>query len=182
VQAKADDEIGMLVESFNKMTEDLGRGKAELTRPTRTCSNPTWNWTAVATTWRRFWKPSRPRPLLDAEGRVNTVNHAAARMLGQSPEAILHRPYAEVFEGYALQPLRHLVSRVADGGREVSDQTGHLTLNSRPATLMVTCSGLRPGAERRGSWRPDDISEVIRAQQALAGGRCRRIAPRDQEP
>ena len=31
VQAKADDEIGMLVESFNKMTEDLGKSKTELT-------------------------------------------------------------------------------------------------------------------------------------------------------
>ena len=32
VQVKADDEVGMLVESFNKMTEDLGKSKTELTR------------------------------------------------------------------------------------------------------------------------------------------------------
>ncbi len=35
VQVKADDEIGMLVESFNKMTEDLGKSKLELTQGLR---------------------------------------------------------------------------------------------------------------------------------------------------
>jgi len=58
-------------------------------------------------------------------------------------------------------------------------------LNSRPATLMVTVSGLPgPGAERRGLVVVlDDISEVIRAQQALAWREvARRIAHEIKNP
>jgi two-component system, NtrC family, nitrogen regulation sensor histidine kinase NtrY len=186
VQAKADDEIGMLVESFNKMTEDLGKSKTELT-----LANEELQHSNVELDRRRDYMETVLETItagvlsLDAEGRVNTVNHAAARMLGRSPEAVLHRPYAEVFEGYALQPLRHLVARVADGGREIADQQVTLTLNSRPATLMVTVSGLPgPGGDRRGLVVVlDDISEVIRAQQALAWREvARRIAHEIKNP
>jgi two-component system nitrogen regulation sensor histidine kinase NtrY len=186
VQAKADDEIGMLVESFNKMTEDLGKSKTELTR-----ANEELQRSNVELDRRRHYMETVLETItagvlsLDAEGRVNTVNHTAARMLGRPPERILHRPYAEVFEGYALQPLRHLVARLAEGGRETSDQQVTLTLNGRPATLIVAVGGLPgTGGERRGVVVVlDDVSEVIRAQQALAWREvARRIAHEIKNP
>jgi two-component system nitrogen regulation sensor histidine kinase NtrY len=186
VQAKADDEIGMLVDSFNKMTEDLGTSKTELTQAYEELQRSN-----VELDRRRDYMETVLETItagvlsLDAEGRVNTVNHAAARMLGRSPEQILHRPYAEVFEGYALQPLRHLVARLAEGGRETSDQQVTLALNGRPATLIVAVGGLPgPGGERRGLVVVlDDISEVIRAQQALAWREvARRIAHEIKNP
>jgi two-component system nitrogen regulation sensor histidine kinase NtrY len=186
VEAKADDELGMLVESFNKMTEDLGKSKSELTR-----ANEELQQSNVELDRRRDYIETVLETItagvlsLDADGLVNTVNHAAARMLGRSPDQVLHRPYAEVFEGYALQPLRHLIARAADGGRETSDQQLTLTLNGRPATLMVTVSGLPgPGGGRRGLLVVmDDISEVIRAQQAMAWREvARRIAHEIKNP
>ncbi len=186
VQVKADDEIGMLVESFNKMTEDLGKSKSELTR-----TNVELQRSNVELDRRRDYIETVLETItagvlsLDANGLVNTVNHAAARMLGWSPDEVLHRSYTDVFEGYALQPLRHLVARAADGGRETSDQQLTLTLNGRPATLMVTVSGLPgPGGGRRGLLVVmDDISEVIRAQQAMAWREvARRIAHEIKNP
>jgi two-component system nitrogen regulation sensor histidine kinase NtrY len=122
---------------------------------------------------------------LDAEGRVNTVNHAAARMLGRPLEQILQRPYAEVFGGHALLPLHRLVTRLVEDGRETSDQQVTLTLNGRPATLIVTVGGLPgPGGERRGLVVVlDDISEAIRAQQAMTWREvARRIAHEIKNP
>jgi two-component system, NtrC family, nitrogen regulation sensor histidine kinase NtrY len=186
VQAKADDEIGMLVDSFNEMTEDLGKSKADLTRAYEELQRSN-----VELDRRRDYMETVLETItagvlsLDADGRVNTVNHAAARMLGRSPEGILHRPYTDVFEGYALQPLRHLVARLAEGGRETSDQQVTLTLNGRPATLIVAVGGLPgPGGERRGAVVVlDDVSEVIRAQQALAWREvARRIAHEIKNP
>jgi len=186
VQVKADDEIGMLVDSFNEMTEDLGKSKADLTQAYEELQRSN-----VELDRRRDYMETVLETItagvlsLDAEGRVNTVNHAAARMLGRSPEQILHRPYAEVFEGYALQPLRHLVTRLAEGGRETSDQQVTLALNGRPATLIVAVGGLPGlGGERRGLVVVlDDISEVIRAQQALAWREvARRIAHEIKNP
>jgi two-component system nitrogen regulation sensor histidine kinase NtrY len=186
LQVKADDEIGMLVDSFNKMTEDLGRSKTELTR-----ANEELQGSNVELDRRRNYMETVLETIaagvlsLDAEGRVNTLNHAAARMLGRPPEQILHRPYAEVFGGDALHPLRRLVARLAEEGRETSDQQVTLTLNGRPATLIVTVSGLPgPGEDRRGLVVVlDDISEVIRAQQAMAWREvARRIAHEIKNP
>ena len=186
VQVKADDEIGMLVESFNRMTEDLGRGKVELTQAYQELQHSN-----VELDRRRAYMETVLETIasgvlsLDAGGRVNTVNSAAARMLGRPAGEILHRSYAEVFGEDTLAPLRRLVAQLAEEGRETSDQQITLTLNGRPATLMVTVGALRgPGGDPRGLLVVlDDISEVIRAQQALAwrhgfaaagGGRHRR--------
>jgi two-component system nitrogen regulation sensor histidine kinase NtrY len=107
---------------------------------------------------------------LDAEGRLNTVNRAAARMLGRRAEELLHRPYSEVFAAEALAPLRRLVGRLVEHGEETMDQQVPLMLKGRPATLMVTVSGLPgPGGEAQGLVVVlDDVSELIRAQQAEA--------------
>ena len=186
VQVKADDEIGMLVDSFNKMTGDLSKSKTDLTQAYEELQRSN-----VELDRRRGYMETVLETIaagvlsLDAEGRVNTVNHAAARMLGRPLEQILQRPYAEVFGGHALLPLHRLVTRLVEDGRETSDQQVTLTLNGRPATLIVTVGGLPgPGGERRGLVVVlDDISEAIRAQQAMTWREvARRIAHEIKNP
>jgi two-component system nitrogen regulation sensor histidine kinase NtrY len=55
-------------------------------------------------------------------------------------------------------------------GQETTDQQVPLTLNGRPASLVVTVSGLRsPEGETQGAVVVlDDVSELLRAQQAMA--------------
>jgi two-component system nitrogen regulation sensor histidine kinase NtrY len=171
VQAKADDEIGILVDSFNQMTEDLARSKVELTRAYQELQVSN-----VELDRRRGYMETVLQTVaagvlsLDAGGRVNTVNRAAATMLGRPADAILHRPLAEALHGEALAPLCRLLERCSAGGREIASQQVTLTLAGRPASLMVTVSSLRgPDGNRQGQVVVlDDVSEVIRAQQALA--------------
>jgi two-component system nitrogen regulation sensor histidine kinase NtrY len=171
VQAKADDEIGILVDSFNQMTEDLASSKVELTR-----ANQELQASNVELDRRRGYMETVLQAVaagvlsLDAGGRVNTVNQAAARMLGRRAEEILQRPFTEVFAGAALAPLRGLVARLAGEGRESTNQQVTLTLAGRPATLMVTVSPLRglDGGAQGQVVVLDDVSEVVRAQQAEA--------------
>ncbi|MFI5339764.1 MAG: ATP-binding protein [Candidatus Methylomirabilales bacterium] len=186
VQVKADDEIGMLVESFNQMTEDLSRGKVALTQAYQELQTSN-----VELDRRRGYMETVLETIsagvlsLDAEGRLNTVNRTAARMLGRRAEDLLHRPYPEVFAGEALAPLRRLVGRLVERGEETTDQQVNLTLNGRPATLVVTVSGLRsPEGEARGLVVVlDDVSELIRAQQAMAWREvARRIAHEINHP
>jgi two-component system nitrogen regulation sensor histidine kinase NtrY len=186
VQAKADDEIGMLVDSFNQMTEDLGRSKVALTQAYQELQSSN-----VELDRRRAYMETVLETIaagvlsLDAEGRLNTVNRTASRMLGRSAEELLHRRYPEVFAGEALAPLRRLVARLVEEGRETSDQQVTLTLNGRPATLMVTVSGLRsPEGGAQGLVVVlDDVSELIRAQQAMAWREvARRIAHEIKNP
>jgi two-component system nitrogen regulation sensor histidine kinase NtrY len=171
VQVRADDEIGMLVESFNRMTEDLGRSKAALTQAYQELQASN-----VELDRRRGYMETVLQTIaagvlsLDAEGCLNTVNRAAARMLGRRAEDILHRPFPEVFAGEALAPLRRLVGRLVKDGQETTNRQISLTLNGRPATLIVTVSGLRsPEGDAQGLMVVlDDVSDLIRAQQAMA--------------
>lgn len=186
VQVKADDEIGMLVDSFNRMTGDLGRSKAELTQAYQELQRSN-----VELDRRRDYMETVLETIaagvlsLDGEGRVNTVNRAAARMLGLKAEKILHQAYAEVLAGEALAPLRRLVARLVEDGRETTDQQVTLRLNARPTTLLVNVSGLRSpqGVARGVVVVLDDISDLIRAQQTVAWREvARRIAHEIKNP
>ena len=186
VQVKADDEIGMLVDSFNRMTADLSRSKAALTRAYEELQRSN-----VEVDRRRDYMETVLESItagvlsLDDEGRVNTVNRAAARILGRDAGAILHQPYAEVFAQDALAPLRRLVAGLAEKGREVADQQVTFAIGGRSATLIVTASSLAgPGGTRRGFLVVlDDVSEVVRAQQAMAWREvARRIAHEIKNP
>jgi len=186
VQVKADDEIGMLVESFNRMTEDLSRSKTALTQAYQELQASN-----VELDRRRGYMETVLETIsagvlsLDAEGQLNTINRAAARMLGGRGEELLHRPYAEVFAGEALSPLHRLVARLLSSGQETTDEQVSLTLNGRPATLVVAVSGLRNlEGNRQGLVVVlDDVSDLIRAQQAMAWQEvARRIAHEIKNP
>jgi two-component system nitrogen regulation sensor histidine kinase NtrY len=186
VQVKADDEIGILVESFNRMTEDLDRSTQDLERAYRELQASN-----VELDRRRGYMETVLEAVgagvlsLDAAGRLNTVNPAAARMLGRPVAELLQRPYTEVFAGTALAPLRALAGRLVQHGQETADQQISLTLNGRPASLKVTISGLRgpDGATQGGVVVLDDVSDLIRAQQAMAWREvARRVAHEIKNP
>lgn len=186
IQVKADDEIGMLVDSFNRMTGDLARSKTALTRAYQELQHSN-----VELDRRRDYMETVLESIaagvlsLDRAGRVTTVNRTAARLLGREASAVLHRSYAELFTGESLAPLRRLVGRLVEEGRETADQQVTLSVAGRPATLVVTASSLRdPAGEPRGMVVVlDDVSEVVRAQQALAWREvARRIAHEIKNP
>ena len=89
VQVQADDEIGILVDSFNRMTGDLLGSKAELTD-----ANLDLQRTNVELEQRRAYMERVLESLaagvlsLDAAGAVNTMNPAAARILGLDPPGV----------------------------------------------------------------------------------------------
>ena len=171
VQVEADDEIGILVDSFNRMTGDLGRSEVELTETNRNLQR-----TNVELNERRVYMETVLESIgagvfsLDGEGRLNTVNRAASRMLDLDPRAALHRHYRAVFASDPLTPLCHLMDRMVREGRGTVNEQVTLSLLGRGATFVVNVSSLR---DREGQYLGmvvvfDDISQLIRAQQAMA--------------
>ncbi|MFQ5959811.1 MAG: PAS domain-containing sensor histidine kinase [Candidatus Methylomirabilales bacterium] len=186
VQVEADDEIGILVDSFNRMTEDLRRSGLELTDTNRDLQR-----TNVELNQRRAYMETVLESIgagvlsVDAEGRVNTLNYAASRMLALDPAEALQRHYRMVFAAEPLAPLCHLMDRMVREGRGAVNEQVTLSLLGRSATFMFNVSSLR---DRGGQYLGmvvvfDDVTQLIRAQQAMAWGEvARRIAHEIKNP
>src|SRR5438132_1629758 len=123
VQARADDEIGILVDSFNRMAADLAQSKTRLEaayldlqakhaelegrrRYTETVLE------AVATGVVSF----------DVTGRLTTMNRAAARMLGLPAAASPGQPLREVFAGHDFDDIVALTTRLGRGKGETIEE------------------------------------------------------------
>ena len=60
IDAKATDEIGTLIDSFNRMTQDLQGSKTKLEEANLPCGARTWNSIDAAPISKPWWRPSRP--------------------------------------------------------------------------------------------------------------------------
>ncbi|MEK7367088.1 MAG: ATP-binding protein [candidate division NC10 bacterium] len=186
IQVQADDEIGILVDSFNRMTGDLLGSKAELTD-----ANLDLQRTNVELEQRRAYMERVLESLaagvlsLDAAGAVNTMNPAAARILGLDPPGVLGCHYTDCFPEPEAAPIRHLIERMAVGGQGSMDEQVAVSRNGQVLTLVLNIRSL---TDKAGTYLGmvvvvDDITQLLRAQQAMAWREvARRIAHEIKNP
>ncbi|MBI3990217.1 MAG: PAS domain S-box protein [candidate division NC10 bacterium] len=186
VEVKADDEIGILVDSFNTMTGDLLKGQAKLE-----AANLELQKSNEELQRRRAYMETVLQNIaagvlsLDQRGVINTVNQAALRILDLSPKEVLYQPYQRLFQEEAFAPIRLLLERVVSEERGVIDEQVLLRRNGRVMTLAVSASHLKDGEENHLGMVVvlEDITQLIRAQQALAWREvARRIAHEIKNP
>ncbi|MBI3629327.1 MAG: PAS domain S-box protein [Candidatus Rokubacteria bacterium] len=170
VQARADDEIGLLVDSFNRMTGDLAQSKTRLEaayldlqakhaelegrrRYTETVLE------AIATGVVSF----------DQAGRLTTMNRAAARMLGLTA-ATPGQSLREVFASPDFDDVVALAHRVSRGKDETTERELRLRRDGAAVTLLASATALRgPDGEYAGVvFVFDDLTELLRAQRLAA--------------
>jgi two-component system nitrogen regulation sensor histidine kinase NtrY len=186
VDAKADDEIGILVDSFNRMTEDLRQSKAELES-----ANLDLQRSNVELEQRRAYMETVLENIatgvmsVDRQGTITTINPAALRILGLEGRSTRRAHYRELFRGEALAPLRQLLDRSMAGATGILDQQLTLRRNGRVANLVVSISGLADRSE--GDLGRvvvlEEITQRIRAEQTMAWREvARRIAHEIKNP
>jgi len=171
VQVRADDEIGILVDSFNRMTRDLGSSKAKLEeayldlqakhgememrrRYTETVLE------AVAT----------GVVSLDPAGRVTTINGAAERMLGVPAQAALGQPDSAVFGRPEFGEIAALIKRMTRLKEGTVEREVHLRRDGQAITLLSSATALRgpDGADMGLVLVFDDLTELLKAQRLAA--------------
>ena len=112
VQTRGDDEIGTLVESFNRMTDDLGQSKRQLEEAYLDLQDK-----HTELEDRRRYIETVLEAIttgvvsFDSLGRVTTINRAAARMFGIAEAASVGRLLEEVFSGPEGRDIVTLVQR-----------------------------------------------------------------------
>ncbi len=187
VDVAADDELGVLVDSFNSMTDELQRNKELLERGNREL---------VAANERLAEERALIAAVLhnvaagvisiDPQGRIFTSNGAALKLLQQGEE-IIGRPVAEVWQ----DPERaKLVALLEDGSlhRGHVSREVHLILAGEWKVFEVkvtTMADLSGGSGGTGGWVMvlEDLTELIKAQKLAAWNEAaRRIAHEIKNP
>jgi two-component system nitrogen regulation sensor histidine kinase NtrY len=171
VEVSADDEVGLLVESFNRMTRDLSRSKVDLESAYLDLRR-----TNIELDQRRVYMETVLENVtagvlsLDEKGHINTINKAALNMLNLEADRALHRSHEEVFSHPDLKPMGALIKRMATEGIEAAGQQVTLQVNGRASTLVVSIAGLKDQQEGYLGMVVvfDDLTELLKAQQAMA--------------
>jgi two-component system nitrogen regulation sensor histidine kinase NtrY len=186
IDLKAEDEFGLLVNSFNKMTSDLRKGKEEIER-----------------TYQKFWKSNeelnqRKQYMetvlanigtgvisIDAEGRISTVNHAAREMLHIKPEKVLGRSYQEVLLPEHKVLLLDLLANLDLIKIGTLERTIQIPLQDTTLTLLLKITLLRDEENRNLGMVLvfDDMTEIEKIQKVSAWREvARRLAHEIKNP
>lgn len=154
IDSVSGDEVGLLVDSFNRMTADLKHSSERLRQEMS-------NREIILTTI------DAGVVSLDRTGRIATINPAASRILGVVPAEVLGRRYDEAFGFIDLGPIRNLFRKLEEGqGRTEQEIT--LSVRGRNLALRLRVATLRDDAGTLlGSVITfDDLTELLRAKKA----------------
>jgi two-component system, NtrC family, nitrogen regulation sensor histidine kinase NtrY len=171
VQARADDELGVLVDSFNRMTEDLSEGKRRLEAAYLGLQDK-----HTELEERRRYIETVMEAIttgvvsFDPEGTVTTINRSAARMFGLDEATSVGRPVDTVFAGRELAGVAVLVQRTRRLNGGAAESELRLTRDGGSITLLAMATALRgPDGEYGGAVAVfDDLTELLKAQKLAA--------------
>ena len=154
IDEQSGDEIGMLIDSFNKMTYDLQYSREQLEQEVNYKKTILTNIdTGVVS--------------IDRNGRITTVNHSASEMLGIREEDVLGKRYDEALGFIELEPIRQLF-RGLEAGHGRAEEELSLKVRGRIMALRIRISALKDGSGAMiGSVITfDDLTELLRAKKA----------------
>ncbi len=182
----ADDEIGSLVESFNKMTRDLRIGREQLELSAKKLREQN-----VEIEERRRYMEIVLKNIstgvitLDQSNLVSTINKSAERMLGLHSEQILNRSYKKLLSGEQLALAKEIAEKIIRLPKESVELPLRLTVGGRPRSFLVNVSALQDEAGRHMGVVMvfDDLTELEKAQRMAAWREvARRIAHEVKNP
>ncbi len=181
VETASDDEVGLLVHSFNQMTHDLREayrglelGNAELEQRRRYMEIVLRNVGAGVVS-------------MDAESRISTINPSAQRLLGVPPGAgvVGHKLEEVLTQTELLDVVAELGRQTRAGVRESVRRQVQVPSGEEVHTLLVTLTLLQDDDGRPlGSVLVfDDYTQEVRAQRMAAWREvARRIAHEIKNP
>ena len=175
----ANDEIGVLVDSFNQMTRDLKRSKQGLEQAN------------VDLERRRKYTETILRNVsagvisMDGTGIITTINRAAERMLGILTHNVLNRRFDEVLIPDHLILAEEVLQEMRERGEGFIEKQIDLTLPNRAMTILMTITVVRDdeGNDMGMAVVFEDLTHLQRAERAAAWREvARRIAHEIKNP
>ncbi|MEK7725538.1 MAG: ATP-binding protein [Nitrospirota bacterium] len=186
IDAKATDEIGTLIESFNRMTGDLQGSKFKLEDANRSLRQ-----TNVELDRRRAYIETVVETIaagllsIDRNGMVTTFNPSGERILGLSADRIRDRPANEVFKEFGLDVFQTVYDRMQADDRDDWSLEGQVDVQGKPVKIRLSGSRMRDEANKDLGYVLifDDLTELIKAQKVAAWQEvARRVAHEIKNP
>ncbi len=172
IPGEADDEVGTLVTAFNHMTGDLKASRTELDARRRDLEIVLANITAGVVS-------------ADPQGRVTTMNRAAADLLGVDVATAVGRPVTALFAGDVHAELRPALSSLLAGEGTLESQLTLTRADGDEVTVLVTGTGLRDEAGHAQGVLLflEDVTHLLRVERMEAWREvARRIAHEIKNP
>jgi two-component system nitrogen regulation sensor histidine kinase NtrY len=182
----ADDEIGSLVDAFNKMTRDLRSNRQQLELSARKLTEQNQEIEARRQYMEIVLKNVSAGVItLDAEGIITTFNTSAERMLSLDAIKILDQHYEGLLATDHLQFAEDIMDRVTSVRDHTLEIPLRVTVNGQPRTFLVYVNALKDeqGHPMGIVMVFDDLTELEKAQRMAAWREvARRIAHEVKNP
>jgi two-component system, NtrC family, nitrogen regulation sensor histidine kinase NtrY len=180
------DEIGFLVQSFNKMTQDLQRSQAQLAEAYGQLSDSH----ALISSQKRDMEILLKNVAagvigIDAAGRVTIINDSAAQMLRLQREEVLGQDCRLMLPAAEYQRLAEVVAAARRSPRGTVERPLHLILPDQTLYLLLKPTVLKDeaGQDLGVVMVFEDLTELERAQRLAAWREvARRIAHEVKNP
>jgi len=186
IDLEASDEIGVLVNSFNRMTLDLKDSKKQLEE-----TNEELIRSNIEIERRRLYMEIVLANVgagvisADNEGRILTINKSAQEMLGINAENITGKNYKDVMDQEQVKVIKDLLEDRSLLRKGFVQKQVILSVGKKSLTLLVSINMLRDDQGKYSGLVAvfDDFSEIERAQRMAAWREvARRIAHEVKNP
>ncbi|MDI6777175.1 MAG: ATP-binding protein [Syntrophales bacterium] len=179
INIKADDEIGILVDSFNQMTEDLKKSNKDLEQAN------------IDLDQRRKYMETILRNVsagivsVDKDGVITTVNSAAEKMLGIKTEKVLNRCYRDVLYPEHMVLVNELLREMRVRGDDFVEKQIELALKDGKLMVLTTVTVIKDDDNNDLGMVVvfEDLTQLQMAERAAAWREvARRIAHEIKNP
>jgi two-component system nitrogen regulation sensor histidine kinase NtrY len=186
IASVADDEIGSLVSSFNKMTKDLRSNREQLELTTRMLRKQN-----IEIEEKRHYMEfvlksvSAGVVTLDAKGRVSTINKSAERMLGLQSGEVLHETISTLLSIQNKDLADDIMGNLSLARDMPIEVPLKLIIHGKPRSFLVTVSALTDDNRKPLGVVMvfDDLTEMEKSQRMAAWREvARRIAHEVKNP
>ncbi len=182
----ADDEIGTLVDSFNKMTRDLRSGREQLELSAKKLRDQNIEIEARRNYIEIVLKSvSAGVVTLDGSGIVTTINTSAEKMLNIKSEDVLKKSYKKLLKGQHLDLANEIIESLKGPKGGTVELPLRLVIEGRPRSFMIHITALKDDEGRYlGTVMVfDDLTDLQKAQRTAAWREvARRIAHEVKNP
>ena len=164
IDIDADDEIGLLVKSFNQMTTDLKKSKTGLEEAnTRLDQRRKYMETVLRNV-------SAGVISVDRIGIITTINSAAEKMLQIKADKILNKNYRNLVMSEQLALLDEFLLEMKENNESSIEKQLELMLRDRAISVLVTITAIRDeeGNDSGGVVVFEDLTQLQKAERAAA--------------